>query len=98
MSKKRALAPLLLAIFALAMTSVLAYADAGPKHKLSVAASVVVSDAESYANAHGGYTNHGDLVSAIAKNWDDFMNGKSYGHVNKGQIMRIIAHSHLGKG
>lgn len=101
MGRWRTLTPLLLAALALMVTSVLAYADAGPKHKLSAEnAAKIVSEAEDYANAHGGFDNHGGLVSSVAKNWEDFVDNleMDLGGVNKGQVMRIIAQSHRGNG
>ncbi|HEX9016332.1 MAG TPA: hypothetical protein VF960_10110 [Chloroflexota bacterium] len=91
------LVPVIVAVLALAVTPLVASADAGPKNRLSEAdALAVVAKAETFA---GNPDTHGGLVSKVASDWQAFLNSldgtlkDAVKNLNKGQIMRVIARS-----
>lgn len=99
MVKVGKLVPVIVAVLALAVTPLIASADAGPKNKLSAAnAGLVQTAAENFAK---DADTHGGLVSKVASNWQAFLRSLGDGSdlqraveaLKKGQIMRVIAQS-----
>jgi len=100
MSRHGRSAAILLATLLVALTPLFAYADAGPKSKLSISETDVLNQVESLmGETDFNAANHGEIVSFAAKNFQELaanlnLSGKK---LSRGQLISIIARSDAGK-